>query len=169
MGQLRGHLWERAARSGSLLGGPTPPVVGDRMLAAVVAADAFVTLGGVLHLFDAAATRLGEVAEGYRYYRFGRMADFVEQLDLRLEGRMLSEVGDRDPAERRAVLVRSLPALGLVVRSGAPCEEVGEVLDLWYFTSVGPQIFERFSRHLEREPGAYAPPHHPCAGHRAIA
>lgn len=162
-------IWDRAARSGHLLGGPVPERAGDRVLASLVAADAFVTVGGVLHLFDAAATRLDEVAEGFRVYGFGRLADFVEQVDLRLEGRMLSEVTDRDPDEARSVIVRSLPALGLLVRAGAPAAEIGGVVDLWYFTSVAPRVFERFVAHAVAHPEAYAPPGHPSTWHRAIA
>lgn len=163
MHQLQSHIWERACRSGYPLDGGPPARRGDRALSAAVCADAFISAGGVLHLFDAAVTRLAEVSDGYRYFGFGRLADFIASVDLRLEGRMLSEVADRDVIEARAVVVRSLPLLGLLVRQGARCDEIGDALDLWYFTSVGPCLPDRFVEHLLQEPSAYAPPDHPCA------
>lgn len=163
MHQLQSHIWERACRSGYPLDGGTPARRGDRALSAALCADAFVSAGGVLHLFDAAVTRLAEIADGYRYFGFCRLADFVGAVDLRLEGRMLSEVADVDAEEARRVVVRSLPLLGLVVAQGASRAEIGDALDLWYFTAVGPRLPQRFVEHLHQEPSAYAPPNHPCA------
>lgn len=162
MHQLQSHIWERACRSGYPLDGGPPARDGDCALSAAVTADAFISSGGVLHLFDAAVTRLAEVSSGYRFFGFDRLADFTAAVDLRLEGRMLSEVADSSSAEARSVVVRSLPLLGLVVTSGSTCTEIGQALDLWYFTSVSPRLPERFVEHLLQQPSAYAPPSHPC-------
>ena len=80
-------IWNRACEGG----GPNP-CNGDRALAALLKAHGLAMNGGVLHAVECLnAAELAEAESGYRFFRYGRVADLlsrarkIREADLDLE------------------------------------------------------------------------------------
>jgi hypothetical protein len=137
-----------------------PPDVGDRMLSAMVTADAEIRRGGFSALFDAFDDRLDLAAEAYRYYGLGDIAD---ALTVMASGRRRhGAFPDRiDVVGAGTLVARAFRRLGVPGAGGLDVAEMLEMATAAYLDRTSPRLSEVFTEHFARDRDQYAPPGHP--------
>jgi hypothetical protein len=158
--QRAAYTWDRACGVRFPLGRVDPPELGDKMLSAMVTADAEIRSGGFSQLFVAFDQRLDVAAEAYRYFGVIDVADALTAMAAarRRHGSFPDAI---DVVGGRNMVSRAFRHLGV---PGTGNQEVSELLDIatrHYLNRISPQLAEVFAAHFAESRQDYALPGHP--------
>lgn len=160
MDQRSAYTWDRACGVRYPLSRVVPPDRGDKMLAAMVTADAEIRAGGFPRLFETFDERLDLAAEGFRYFGLTEIADALTSLAA--GRRRYGAFPDRlDIVGSVGMVARAFRHCGVPGTGDRSVDELLALAARHYLDEISPTLEEHFAAYFADNREDFAPPGHP--------